>query len=81
MIRFKPSDQIFTNIEFNYEVLQKRLRELSFLNSGVRIELVDERDEQRETFHHEGGIREFVRYLNRSKTPIHESCVWFRDGT
>ncbi len=78
VIRFKPSDTIFNNIEFNYEILQKRLRELSFLNSGVRIELIDERDEQRETFYHEGGIREFVRFLNRSKTPIHESCVWFR---
>ncbi|RPH64070.1 MAG: DNA topoisomerase (ATP-hydrolyzing) subunit B [Acidobacteria bacterium] len=78
VIRFKPSDTIFTNIEFNYEILQKRLRELSFLNSGVRIELIDERDEQRETFHHVGGIREFVRFLNRSKTPVHESCVWFR---
>ena len=77
-IRFKPSDQIFTNIEFVYEVLQKRLRELSFLNSGVRIELIDERDDRRETFHHEGGIREFVRYLNRSRTAIHESIVWFR---
>ena len=77
-IRFKPSDTIFSNIDFKFEILQKRLRELSFLNSGVRIELIDERDDRRESFHHEGGIREFVRYLNRSRTAIHETIVWFR---
>src|SRR5687767_2403887 len=77
-IRFKPSAQIFTNIAFNYEVLAKRLRELSFLNSGVRIELVDERENNSDVFEHEGGLRAFVTYLNRTKTPIHDSVVWFK---
>jgi DNA gyrase subunit B len=77
-LRFKPSAQIFTNISFNYDTLAKRLRELSFLNSGVRIELIDERDEKSEVFQHEGGLSAFVGYLNRSKTAVHPSVLWFQ---
>ncbi len=81
-LRFKPSAQIFTHITFNYDTLAKRLRELSFLNSGVRIELIDERDEKSEVFQHEGGLKAFVTHLNRSKTAVHPTVLWFqtRDG-
>ena len=81
-LRFKPSAQIFTHITFNYDTLAKRLRELSFLNSGVRIELIDEREEKSEVFQHEGGLKAFVTHLNRSKTAVHPSVLWFstREG-
>ena len=81
-LRFKPSALIFTHISFNYDTLAKRLRELSFLNSGVRIELIDERDEKTEVFQHEGGLKAFVTHLNRSKTAVHPTVLWFhtRDG-
>ena len=81
-LRFRPSSQVFTHISFNYDTLAKRLRELSFLNSGVRIELIDERDEKSEVFQHEGGLKAFVTHLNRSKTAIHPTVLWFqtRDG-
>src|SRR5881398_3259443 len=83
VIRFKPSAQIFTNIQFNYDILAKRLRELSFLNSGVRIELIDERENKSDVFAHAGGLQAFVKYLNRTRTAIHETVFWFRtqDGT
>jgi DNA gyrase subunit B len=78
VIRFKPSSQIFTNIQFNYDILAKRLRELSFLNSGVRIELVDERENKTDVFEHAGGLQAFVQYLNRTRQPIHETVFGFK---
>lgn len=78
-IRFWPDEDIFETTDFQFSTLENRLRELAFLNSGIEITLADERDQRRESFQYDGGIREFVEYLNETKDPLHDGVIYFED--
>ncbi len=84
-VSFKPDGEIFEELIFDYSVLKQRLREMAFLTKGLRIILRDDREEEpiERTFHYEGGIKEFVTYLNKSKTPLYDQiiyCEGMKDG-
>ncbi|MFC7072443.1 DNA topoisomerase (ATP-hydrolyzing) subunit B [Halovenus rubra] len=80
-IRFWPDDDIFETTDFSFSTLESRLRELAFLNSGVAITLADERSGEETTFRYDGGIKEFVEFLNETKTVLHEDVIYFEtDG-
>ena len=79
-IRFTPDPEIFSVLEFQFDVLSQRLRELSFLNRGVSIELMDERTGKQATFNYEGGIQTFVKHLNRNKTTLHPEPIFLEQA-
>ncbi|MDR3295864.1 MAG: DNA topoisomerase (ATP-hydrolyzing) subunit B [Clostridiales Family XIII bacterium] len=76
---FRPDPDIFEEVDFDYDTLEHRLREMAFLNKGVKITLSDEREgrKRKEAFHYEGGIREFVKHQNKTKEPLHPDIIYF----
>jgi DNA gyrase subunit B len=83
-VYFKPDDEIFEEIVYDFDVLAQRLRELAFLNKGINITLIDKRDNKTEVFLYEGGIKSFVAYLNRNKEALHKDPIYvegIKDGT
>jgi DNA gyrase subunit B len=78
-VRFWPDTEIFETTDFVFDTLATRLRELAFLNSGVEITLTDEREDREQSFLYEGGIKEFVEYLDEGKTSLHDDVIYFTD--
>ncbi|MEM2925361.1 MAG: DNA topoisomerase (ATP-hydrolyzing) subunit B [Methanocellales archaeon] len=76
-ITFKPDGTIFPEVNFDFELLSKRMKELAFLNRGLKITIEDQRDGKKETYQYEGGIKSFIEYLNIGKTPLHEEIIYF----
>ncbi len=84
-VHFKPDHEIFEETEYDFEILSQRLRELAFLNKGINITLIDEREDEvkEEVYHYEGGIKSFVSYLNRNKEVLHDEPIYvegLKDG-
>src|SRR5476649_394981 len=79
-VHFLASKTTFSHVEYHHDILAKRLRELSFLNNGVKISLIDQRSEKQENFSFTGGIKGFVEYMNRSKTPLHQK-IFYAEGS
>ena len=77
-VTFKPDRTIFDKIEFSYDILSQRLRELAFLNKGLKIKLIDERTDKEAVFEFAGGIVSFVEYLNKNKNPLHNKVIYFQ---
>ncbi len=83
-IHFKPDAEIFETVEFSFETLEFRFREMAFLNKGIKIIIHDERTDTHKEFHYEGGIKSFVQFINKNKTPLHKDVIYFegfKDGT
>ncbi len=77
-IKFKPDPDIFETVDIKYEIIAARLKELAFLNAGLEIEITDERTGKHDVFKYDGGIQEFVQYINRNKTPLHKKPIYFK---
>jgi len=79
-ITFLPDPEIFETTEFNYETIVTRLREMAFLNAGLQIDINDEKNKKHEVFRYDGGVSEFVSYINKNKTPLHPNPIYFQGG-